>query len=314
MASLYKKPVIIRDSQTGEKIRTRSQKWWGRFTDALGRDKRIPLCTDKRAAQAMLAEAVKRVERQRAGLEDPIEDEILRPIEEHFRDFEAYLRGRDVTERHVTESPVQLRKLAKASRWLAVADITAADVTKFLNALRAKGRGVQTYNHYLKAFKHFTRWLEREQRIARNPLTHLSRLNAKTDIRHGRRALSAEEFTRLIEAAESGPPVEGIPGPDRAMLYEIAAWTGFRKGEIGSMTIRSFDLESDPPTATVAASFSKRRREDAQILHPYLVKRFKAWLATKELEPNELLFPISKRSGGKERKTHKMMRVVATLR
>ncbi len=62
------------------------------------------------------------------------------------------------------------------------------------------------------------------------------------------------------------------------MIYQIAAWTGFRKGEIGSLTIGSFDLDSQACTATVPAAFSKRRREDIQILHPYLVEKLRSWL------------------------------------
>jgi hypothetical protein len=54
--------------------------------------------------------------------------------------------------------------------------------------------------------------------------------------------------------------VEGICGPDRAMMYVLAAWTGYRRGEIGSLTRESFDLASDPATVTVEAGHSKRRR------------------------------------------------------
>lgn len=51
-------------------------------------------------------------------------------------------------------------------------------------------------------------------------------------------------------------------------MHILASWTGFRKGEIGSLTLRSLRLDADPPTATVAACYSKRRREDTQVLHP----------------------------------------------
>jgi hypothetical protein len=95
------------------------------------------------------------------------------------------------------------------------------------------------------------------------------------------------------------------------MMYVLAAWTGFRKGEIGSLTQRSFRLDDDPATATVAACYSKRRRQDSQILHPEVVCRLKEWLATKpDLGPDDVLFPVSGRvPGGTERKTHKMMRL-----
>ena len=47
--------------------------------------------------------------------------------------------------------------------------------------------------------------------------------------------------------------MESRSGLDRAMLYIVAAWTGFRKGEIGSLTLCSLHLDDDPPTATVEA-------------------------------------------------------------
>ena len=93
------------------------------------------------------------------------------------------------------------------------------------------------------------------------------------------------------------------------MMYILASWTGFRKGEIGSLTLRSLRLDDDPPTATVAACFSKRRREDTQVLHPELVTLLKEWLAAKRrLKPDTILFPVSGRvCGGTDRKTHKMI-------
>jgi integrase/recombinase XerD len=72
-----------------------------------------------------------------------------------------------------------------------------------------------------------------------DPLAHLSRLNVQTDRRHDRRPLSPEEFERLIAAARSGKRMQHITGADRAMMYILASWTGFRKGEIGSLTLRS---------------------------------------------------------------------------
>ena len=195
-------------------------------------------------------------------------------------------------------------------KWRWVRDISATGALEFLADLQRAGRSVQTRNHYLKSAKSFTRWLVRDRRTSMDALAHLSRLNVNTDRRHDRRALSPEEFSRLLGAAHTGQPVESISGPDRAMMYTLAAWTGFRKGEIGSLTLRSLDLDADPPTATVAASFSKRRREDTQVLHPELVTQLKTWIAGKpDLKPDEPLFPVSGRvPGGTDRKTHKMMR------
>jgi integrase/recombinase XerD len=309
MASLYKKPVMVTDPATGEKVKGSSRKWWGQFKDARGRLKRVPLAIDKQAAQAMLNQIVKRVEREKAGLIDPTEEQRKRPLAEHVREFESYLHNKGVTPKQAAETMSKLKKMVAARKWKMIGDISASGALKFLGQLRRDGLSAQTYNNYLIAAKHFSRWLVRDHRNHVNPLAHLSRINVSTDRRHDRRALSEEEFARLVEAARNGKRVESIAGPDRAMMYILAAWTGFRKGEIGSLTLRSLRLDDDPPTATVAACYSKRRREDVQVLHLEVVRQLKASLATKgRLAHDQPLFPVSGRvPGGTQRKTSKMI-------
>lgn len=309
VGSLYRKPVVVTDPQTGEKIKTKSKKWWGQFKDANGRLRRHPLAVDKMAAQAMLNKLVKRVERQKAGLVDPTEEQRKRPLSVHVAEFKAYQENKNLTSKQVKETHSQLKKIIDGCKWQRIADISTSSVMEYLGKLRRDGRSAQTCNHYLKAVKTFSRWLVGDRRTPYNALAHLSRFNVATDRRHDRRALSPEEFTRLLDAAKTGKRIEGIRGPDRAMMYVLAAWTGFRKGEIGSLTLRSLRLDADPPTATVAACYSKRRREDRQVLHVEVVRLLCEWLATKpNRRPGDLLFPVSGRvPGGKERKTFKMV-------
>ncbi|MCR4411312.1 MAG: tyrosine-type recombinase/integrase [Thermoguttaceae bacterium] len=309
MASLYRKTVIRLDETTKRKVKTKSKKWWGQYKDSLGRLRRVPLSVDKQCAQAMLTRITRQVEREKAGLVDPTEEQRKRPLAEHLHEFESYLRNRGVALRGLRETMRMLRRIATESQWRWIADISASAALEFLGGLRRNGLSAQTYNHYLKAAKQFTRWLVRDHRTPVDPLAHLSRLNILLDRRHDRRALSPDEFARLIAAARGGKRIEGLHGPDRAMLYVVAAWTGFRKAEIGSLTLRSLRLDDDPPTATIAACYSKHRRQDTQILHPELVRQLKAWLATKRnISSDKPLFSISRRfPGGIERKTYKMI-------
>ena len=149
----------------------------------------------------------------------------------------------------------------------------------------------------------------RNKRLISNPLEGLSMLNTRTDRRHDRRPLGSEEFERLIHVAETGPPAVGLLGRDRAMLYILAAWTGFRRGELGSLTLRGFKLEGNMPTVTVEASYSKHRRQDVQILHPDIVAKLKDWLVRRAPKnEDEILFPISKKTCGVDRKTSDMIK------
>jgi integrase len=206
------------DPKTGRKVKTKSKKWWGRFRDEQGNEKRVPLATDRAAAQEYLAD------------------------------------------------------------------------------LRNTGRSIATSNHYQRAIKMFTRWLVRDRRTPEDRLAHVSRMNADADRRRVRRPLLPEEFPWLLEAAETGPTIQCISGVDRAILYIIAAYTGFRRGEIGSVTVRSFDFESEIPTLTVQAGYSKRRSTDVLPLRKDFAQRIQAWLADRPgLSPQDPLFCLGHR-------------------
>jgi site-specific recombinase XerC len=124
-----------------------------------------------------------------------------------------------------------------------------------LAELRREGLAAQTSNHYLRAIKQFARWLVRDGRMEGNPLAELRTINVETDQRHDRRALSPREFALLVESASNGPAIETITGADRAMMYVLSAWTGYRTGEIGSLKRRSFELDAEPATVTVEAAY-----------------------------------------------------------
>jgi len=103
----------------------------------------------------------------------------------------------------------------------------------------------------------------REGRAAVNPLEHLQGLNVRTDRRHDRRALAVDEIGWLLDSTAKGPDIRELSGPRRALLYKLALETGLRAAELASLTRESFNLAGDPPTVTVAAGYSKRRREDS---------------------------------------------------
>ena len=311
MASLYKKPIVKRDPKTGEKIKTKSKKWWGRYRDITDLERRVPLASDKASAQAMLNDLVRKVEREKAGLIDPADAQLTRPISEHLDDFERYLLSKGNTEIHCRQTTQNARTIIEACEFQRITDISASLVQVNIAALQKDGKGVSTRNHYLQSIKSFTRWLVRDRRTHEDRLSHLSKMNEETDRRHTRRALSEEEFSLLVSAARYGESIERIPGHDRVIMYVLAAWTGFRKGELGSMTRRSFQLSADPPTLTLEACYSKRKRKDTQVLHASLVEMVTEWLATKpNLADDDILFPVSaKVPGCIERKTSKMMQL-----
>jgi len=84
---------------------------------------------------------------------------------------------------------------------------------------------------------------------------------AAADIRRERRVFSEEEFRRFLTSTMSGETINGISGPDRAMLYTVAAFTGYRASELSSLTAKSIDFISDPPVVKVTDAYSKNKNK-----------------------------------------------------
>ena len=309
MANLFKKKLMIKDKATGQKVLSDSSKWWGQYRDALGIMRHKPLAVDKRVAQQMLNDIMAKVEKEKSGTLDPFDAEMNKPIQIHIDNYEKHLKSKNNDARYIQEIVRKIKRCVTFNKWQKIKQIRVSDVENFLLHLRDdEGLSIQTSNHYLKALKAFARWLVRNQSLKSSPLDCIEPLNVRIDRRHDRRPLTMDEFMRVLRVAETGPPAVGLTGPDRAMLYVLAAWTGFRRGELGSLTLKSFNLKSNNPTVSVQATYSKHRRNDIQVLHPDIVERFLKWLEIrKPATDNEILFPISEKTCGVDRRTSEMM-------
>jgi integrase len=282
VASLYKKPIIIKDLRTGEKIKARSRKWWGRFRDENGKETRVPLAADKLAAQAMLNELVRKVELRIAGLESPFEKHLKRPLTEHLTDFHGYLEAKGNTAKHARQTCHRVQAIIDGCQFRYLRDLSPSALLDWLKDERAVGRlGIKSSNYYLGCIKSFIDWMVKDGRTDRNPLGHLAAMNAKVDVRRERRCLSPGEFALFLEAARSGKRVRNIGGEDRRILYLLATTSGFRCSELASLTPESFDLSDDSPCVVVEASYSKRRRQDTQPLPRDVAGLLAEWLRVK---------------------------------
>jgi len=148
-----------------------------------------------------------------------------------------------------------------------------------LQEMLCRGVSICTSNSYLTAIKSFSRWLVEKERTDRDRLVSLSRLNAKTDRRHNRRALDEVELNRLLASAlASTSTFEGLNGRDRSMIYMLAMSSGLRASELASLTPASFSPDTDCPTVTVRAAYTKNRIEAEQPLPPDVGSAFRDYL------------------------------------
>jgi integrase len=151
-----------------------------------------------------------------------------------------------------------------------------------LQDLQAPGASTATTNQYLTHLKAFCRWLVKDRRTGDNPVAHLEPGNEAVDRRHDRRELEAEELRRVLTAArDSGRTFRGLDGRDRFHLYAAACATGFRASGLASLTPGSFDLDTEPPTVTLAARHNKSRVLKVQPLPPDVADLLRDYLAGK---------------------------------
>ena len=272
-------------NEVGEAIVVTAKTYRIAYTDENGQTRDINSKTPDRDAAQQLAdhfetEAMKR----RTGQSDPTAErycrQARRPLAEHVDEYETALTARGLEARYVAENCGRLRRVLELCKTAGIRDLAPAVVQVALQTIRDDGAGLETLNTYLRSVKSFSRWLWLEKRTPDDALAALSKYNAETDRRHVRRELTPDEMVCLLAHVERDTnPCFNLPGPDRAIVYRLALGTGFRAGELRSLTPASFDLDVDPPTVTVAAAYSKRRRQDVQPIRQDLAELLRPWLA-----------------------------------
>jgi len=300
MAGVYKRQY--------SRARGKQGKWTGWYYDERGHRVTFTGTTDK----ATTLEIARRKESEsrlvREGLLEPSartrREAAARPIAAHIEDYRAALLAKGDTIKHARHVASTLHSLFKSASIESIAELAGDRVQDALARLKAS-RSARTANFALGAAKAFASWLSQAERVEAVPksITRLRPYNERIDRRYVRRALSGDELERLLQATESGPkivaqragrggpPTAWLTGPDRAVLYRLAMGTGFRVNELRSLTPESFDLNTPDPAVTVAAAYSKHRRDDRQPIASDLADRLRPWLAGRPIGQPVLAVP-----------------------
>jgi len=300
MARIYR-PSIVRyvDPETGKrcskdapgavKHKVKSKTWRGEYRDTDGILRTEKLCENKQAAQTMLADRIRQVQ---SG--DPFHLHRNRPLSEHLADFKTHLESKGRTAKHVRSTMTRLKSPFDGCGFRRLAELDTDRVSAWLKDERDADRmAIRTSNYYVAACRQFGAWLVRSRRWPQNPFAHLPKLNADTDDRRERRALSGNELAHLIKSTRgSEDEFRGLSGRDRSILYLTAACTGLRASELASLSESSIDF--DAGTLTVNAAYSKRRRKDVLPLHPHLAVKLREWLHTRrETQDGPAVVPMT---------------------
>lgn len=272
MPGVYKTPA---------ERKAKGSRWRVWYRDAGGKRRWKTAFTD-RAESLRLAHTLEdEARRVREGLVDPLErsrrQASLRAVADHLEDWRRGMLAQGCTKKHARGFSEAARRLLYDA---SVANVTDIAPDRIAVALERLGviRSARTRNHALAAVRAFARWLEQNHRIREAPrgLFALRPVPESSDRKRVRRELSRAELDRLYAAAESGPPVAArwekksrhlatnIDGPTRALLYRLAAGTGFREQECATLTPEAFRLEGPAPAVVVRAAYSKRGKRSGR--------------------------------------------------
>jgi integrase len=186
-----------------------------------------------------------------------------RPYASTLKEFIEHLKASRNTPTHVQQTNTRCTAIGNALEWKTLDDIQPGPLDNLLTAV-LQTRSVRTRNDYLFKIQAFVNWcVDRRRYMPSNPLRSLKGMNERMDQKRPVRALTPEEFNKLLEAA---------PAP-RQLAYWLAGGLGLRWSEIRRVRWSNVDLERG--WITLPASISKNRKETAVPLPPTVAKALK---------------------------------------
>jgi len=214
---------------------------------------------DKQVAERKLQEIIREKEQERAGLIAPRaqRDAAQKKLASHLEDFIADLKAKQRSKKHILGTQSRISKLLVACRWKVVSDISAQGFVKWRSE---QTMAPKTLNEYLNAICNLLNWMVTMERIERNPLERVVRVETRGKERVRRRAFSDDELQRLI----------AVCGPRRT-IYLTAAYTGLRRGELKQLVWGDLNQGPQGSFLSVRSSTTKNKKSAIIPVHPLLL-------------------------------------------
>lgn len=206
-----------------------------------------------------------------------------------------------------------------------LADFTADRVDRYLTGMTQANRTVMKHRSKLHSF---AAWLVRKKKLARNPVTNA--LRPKDAPKRQPRAFTADELSRIFQAARTGPLAMGAvnkggrprrdgtrPGPspveltdearaalallgrERELCYRTVATLGLRRGEAKALTVYDLKLDGPAPFVRLAAfdpatgdQAVKTANDLILPVVPTLAEELRQWVADAGKQPGDPVFAV----------------------
>ncbi|MCA9311174.1 MAG: tyrosine-type recombinase/integrase, partial [Phycisphaerales bacterium] len=224
-------------------------------------------------------------------------------VTDHVKAFIMQLESNGRTPRYVSQVNQRLSTFLEYARIDRINAITADHVATFVGHLRSDLKMSDfTVGEYVGNLKAFTKWAVLNGKLLTDPLRTLRKPSRAAATRtRQRRAITADEVGRLLDAAARRPELElrtirtgpdkGKPlakvkksalirarklGEERALAYLLAIWTGLRRAELAALAWGDVIIDTLPERINLRAETTKSRRADSLALHPQVAEHLRA--------------------------------------
>jgi len=206
--------------------------------------------TTKEAAEQAASKFRREWEAEQMGILPPksLREGAKRPLSEHLEDYLSDLERRGKTGRKgkgIKQTRTRLKRLFRECGWQVPANMTADSFVSWRS--RQRKLKASTLNHFRNDAITFLNWLVRNERIARNPLNCVTKIEVNDDERRTKRAFSDEELVKLFMVAPEY----------RRIAYMTAAFTGLRFQELQQLEWGDVILDGERSRLKVRASTTK---------------------------------------------------------
>lgn len=158
-------------------------------------------------------------------------------------------------------------------------DVTTIEIVRYRTSCISSGLKPATINRRLNSLKKLYRWARDAGRCTVDPAAPVK---AVEQVEQPPRALSAQEESRLVAAAQRG-------GARDLAVIVVMLHTGLRLSEVCALTIADVAIRERSGMLTVRAGKGMKRRDVP--LNVTARRALRAWLDIMPADPNSFLFP-----------------------
>jgi integrase len=259
---------VFLPSRRNGKRRVKAKLYSGRYSLARGEKPRtVALDTpDRVVAAKRLRDLIVEKQREREGIIPPaaVRAAAASSLLDLATEYEANLKGRQLSARHVCDTMKRLRRVIRECGWARLLDVRPDTFSRWRAGLSCSAK---TKKEYQVSACAFLNWLVRTEQLPRNPLAQLDKVETKGKQVRSARAFSPAELQKLLAVAGR-----------RRIVYLTLLYTGQRKSEVKALVLGDLHLAGDRPHALFREGTTKDKEKRAVPLHPLLAQALREFV------------------------------------